>query len=130
MLKRNLKEDYIRGSKGMNNENFELNEENIEALLIDGIAEGHLEIAGVKNGELGYSLTKSGENHIEELLGGIDVAENTKRLLGLLVKYKALGFDVPETFLSYIIIAAVLRIVKHYENWETLTGILAKEVED
>ena len=107
-------------------EDFDLNEENIEAILIEGIADGELELSGVKNGELAYSVTKAGEKHIEELLGGVDVAENTKRMLGLLVKYKALGFDVPETFMSFILIAAVLRIVKHYEDWGSLTEILRK----
>ena len=92
----------------------------IESLLIDGISEGHIEFAGIKDGDISVALTGQGEKHIQELLGGVDVAEVTHALYNLLVKHGALGFTVEANFINFTIIAQLMSIVKHYMNWEAL----------
>lgn len=92
----------------------------IEGLLIQGIEEGHMEFAGMKNGDISVSLTEQGEKRVQKLLGGVDVAEVSHTLYNLLVKHGALGFKVEANFINFTIIAQLMSIVKHYTNWETL----------
>lgn len=105
----------------MTDKNLEdMTPDDIEGLLIQGIAEGHIEFAGMKDGDISVSLTGQGEKHVQELLGGVDVAEVTHTLYNLLVKHGALGFTVEPNFINFTIIAQLMSIVKHYENWESL----------
>ncbi|MBU0778248.1 hypothetical protein KKF82_08320 [Patescibacteria group bacterium] len=105
----------------MSGKNLEdMTPDEMEGLLIEGIGEGHLEFAGMKDGEISVSLTGHGEKHIQELLGGVDVAEVTHTLYNLLVKHGALGFTVEANFINFTIIAQIMSIVKHYENWGAL----------
>ena len=112
----------------MNQDNFELNENNIEALLHDAILDGNIEIEGIdKHGELTYDLSKKGKERAEDILGGKDVAQTARKLMSVLVKYKALGFDVPKDFSTFIVLVAVLRIFKWVNDWRTLIRKLDSE---
>lgn len=105
----------------MGDKNLEdMTPDDIEGLLIEGIEKGHLEFAGMKDGDISVSLTGQGEKHVQELLGGVDVAEVTHTLYNLLVKHGALGFTVEANFINFTIIAQVMSIVKHCANWEAL----------
>ena len=105
----------------MGNKNLEdMAPDDIEGIMIQGIEEGHIEFAGMKDGEISVSLTEQGEEHIQELLGGKDVAEVAHSLYNLLVKHGVLGFRVEPNFINFTIIAQLMSIVKHYENWGSL----------
>lgn len=114
----------------MEDKNLEdMTPDDIEGLLIQGIEEGHIEFAGIKDGEISVSLTGQGEKHIQELLGGVDVVEVTHTLYNLLVKNGALGFKVEANFINFTIIAQLMSIVKHYINWEALVEATKAEEE-
>ncbi len=115
----------------MKEKNLEdMNPDEIEGVLIDGIADGAMEFAGMKDGDISVSITEQGEKRIQSLLGGVDVAEVSHELYNLLVKHGALGFPVEANFINFTIIAALMQIVKHYENWESLVKATQKEKND
>ena len=94
--------------------------DDIEGVLIQGIADGHMDFAGMKDGDISVSITGKGEERIHELLGGVDVAEVSNKIYNALVKHGALGFTVEANFLNFTIIASLMSMVKHYGNWEAL----------
>lgn len=98
----------------------------IEGLLIEGISKGHMEFAGMKDGEPAVSLTKQGEDRVRELLGGVDVAEVTHVFYNVLVKHGALGFSVEPNFRNFIIIASIMSAVKYYQTWDELVKATSK----
>jgi len=72
--------------------------EDIERLLHDAVLHGEVEIMGIaKDGDLEYGLSQKGEAHALDIAGGKDVLENTGKLLAILHKHKAMGFDVETT---------------------------------
>ena len=77
--------------------------DDIEGLLIQGISEGDMDFAGMKDGDISVSITGKGEEQIHELLGGVDVAEVSNKLYNALVKHGALGFTVEANFINFTI---------------------------
>ena len=99
----------------------------MEGLLIDGIASGDMEFAGMEKNDVSVSITNQGEGRVMEMLGGADVLEVSNKLFSLLVKHGALGFDVEANFKNFTIIAQLMSILKHYENWNALRDATMKD---
>ena len=105
----------------------DMNPEEIESLLIEGMAEGEIEFAGMKDNDISVSITSKGEARVFEMMGGKDVADVTKKIYDALVKHSAFGFSIEANFLNFIIIAQLVSIFKHYQTWDKLSFNLSGE---
>ena len=94
----------------------------IESVMLGGIAEGSLEYAGMEDGEVSFALTESGEAHAQELFGGKDVLEVAQKLNSIFSTKGVMGFTLPEghDFIIFTLIATLCHAFKYYENWESL----------
>lgn len=105
----------------MEDRNLEdMTSDDIESLLIEGIHKGDMEFAGMKDNDICVSISKQGEERVHSLLGGMDVVEVSHILYNILVKHGALGFSVEPNFINLTLIAQLMKIVKHYGDWDTL----------
>jgi len=108
----------------MENERDNLGEDDIESILYHSVAEGDIDLKGIKDGQSTFGITKQGEEKVAEMAGGKDVLVATSVFLKKLCENGAMGFDVKGNVTTFALIALVLKVFKHYENWESLLNAI------
>ncbi len=101
------------------NEEDEYILENIESILLHGVAKGEIDLKGIKNGEGTYGITQKGEERVAEMAGGKDVLEASSKMLKILHEYGAMGFPVEAGISNFVLITMLLKIFKNYKDWDT-----------
>jgi len=107
------------------------NNENIEGELIKGIEEGSIELSGVKDGDLLYSITKDGEAKALEQIGGKDVSDVAWWLVKILHDLgDAFGNKHEDSFSMWLIMVQIARLWKEYSDisWEEFVAKVRGEI--
>jgi hypothetical protein len=102
----------------------DMNEEEIESVMIDGVSQGLVDVAGVKDGNIAFSINKKGENRVLEMFGGKESLEISNKLYSKLIKFGTHGFKVESNFHTFTLVATLTQIFNYYQNWDSLKKAL------